>query len=501
MALSIKDHNYSFNTALTALLGGTLSIGTIAITGLPSKWMIFSICTLICICLLPIVRNKEHFFLYAFFFTLPIGLNYHPIYFDLDVYLPIKGIAIYLYDIFIFFLLGAWLFRILTDSDEKIYFFPWISIPYLLILILATAGVYRSSIPTIIKLSCLLKNLEWWLILLYLANNLNKSDTVHTVVAILLSTILFQSIVGFAQHFAGGNIGLGALFGETAGTFKEARAGANIISRVGGTLGSPNTLALYLGWNLPISLSLLFAPIKRSYKLLLVLPVFLMGAVLEILTFSRGGWLSLGIGGGISLYWCVLKKVKLKIVTFTLVVGFLTIFLLTSLILVNPIRERLFEDDYGAAKTRIPLMRVALNMISHNPLLGVGLANYTSVADHYDFTSEPINVSFPWPVHNEFLLVGAELGLPALGLFMIILYYVAATLLKNGRSRADPVLPYVAIGLFGGFITWCVHVQFEFTYGFISVPIIWTYVGLALGLDRIVESRERQNTPYGSDSK
>jgi O-antigen ligase len=325
---------------------------------------------------------------------------------------------------------------------------------------------------------------ECWLVFLYMANNLKDRKTIYLVIAVLLSTLVLQAAIGFAQEITGGHLGI-RIFGEAEQSFREMRAGAGTVSRVGGTIGSPNKLAGYIGLILPINFALFFASISRRYKLFLLLPVFLMASGLELLTYSRGGWLGLGSGGAITLYWCLARLTKRKIVSFTLLVIFLVTFFFTSITLIESVRRRLFEEDYGAAYSRIPMALVASNMIYHNPWLGVGLVNYTSVSAGYDISREAISYSFPWPVHNEFLLLAAELGLPALGLFLFILIVVFVQLIRIGRSRADPVMPHIAIGFFGGLVAWCVHYQFEFAYVVMLVEI-WAYVGIIQAMGKAI---------------
>jgi len=128
---------------------------------------------------------------------------------------------------------------------------------------------------------------------------------------------------------------------------------------------------------------------------------------------------------------------------------------------------------------------VATKVISHNPWSGVGLANYTSVASRYDQSREAISYVFPWPVHNEFLLIAAELGLPAFCLFIFIIVIVFIQLLRIGRSRKDPFITYAAISFLGGLVAYFVHLQFEFSYIFITMPI-WAYVGVFQAMSKII---------------
>jgi len=472
------------NIAISLFIGVLVGFILFVAGMMEQKWLLFIVISLLCLSALPIIQNKEKFFIYLFFFSLPIRLDFYPIYFQPTVYRPLNGIKIELYDIIFFFIFIAWMIRLAKNPEEKFHFFPLISFPYLLIWILSFVGIKQSLSPTAIKLSCLWVMFEGWLIFLYVANNLKNRETIYVVVSFILLTLFLQSIIGFGQKFISGHLGLG-MFGEGEQSFRQMRAGGIIISRVGGTVGSPNKLALYVGLILPVSLALLFASISRHYKLLLLLPIFIMGSFLEVITFSRGGWLGLGTGLSVTLYWCLARITKRKIVPLILVMSILMTFSITTVALIKPIRERLFGDDYGAAKSRIPMSLVATKVISHNPWLGVGLGNYTSVASRYDQSREAISYVFPWPVHNEFLLIAAELGLPALCLFIFIIVVVFIQLLKIGRSRKDPFISYAAIGFLGGLVAFVIHLQFEFSYIFITMPIL-AYVGVFQAMSKVI---------------
>jgi hypothetical protein len=483
---NLFSRQLNLELALILLVGITAATSLVFASGMEEKWTLFVIITLFFLTAVFIIREREKFFLYLFFFSLPIGLNFYPIHIYPVVFRPLNGIAINLYDLPLFFLFISWIIRLVTDREEKVYLYPWISIPFLLIFALSIAGINRSLTPGVIKFSSLWEMFECWLIFLYMANNLKDRKTIYLVIAVLLSTLVLQAAIGFAQELTGGHLGL-RIFGEAEQSFREMRAGAGTISRVGGTIGSPNKLASYIGLILPINFALFFAPISRSYKLFLLLPVFLMTSGLELLTYSRGGWVGLGTGGAITLYWCLARITKRKAVSFILLSIFLVTFFITSITLIESVRRRLFEEDYGTAYTRIPMALVASNMIYHNPWLGVGLVNYTSVSSAYDRSREAISYTFPMPVHNEFLLLAAELGLPALGLFLLILIVVFLQLIRIGRSCADPVIPYVAIGFFGGLVAWCVHYQFEFAYVVMLVEI-WAYVGVIQAMSKVINA-------------
>ena len=128
---------------------------------------------------------------------------------------------------------------------------------------------------------------------------------------------------------------------------------------------------------------------------------------------------------------------------------------------------------------------VAWNIIQSNPWLGVGLSNYVNVASYYDTTKEAIAYEFPRPVLNEFLLIAAEIGLPALGCFLVLLATLLVQLFRVSRSREDPVLPYIAIGLLGTYFGWCLFRQTDYAYVLLADPF-WLLAGLAQALAHLL---------------
>jgi O-antigen ligase len=111
-------------------------------------------------------------------------------------------------------------------------------------------------------------------------------------------------------------------------------------------------------------------------------------------------------------------------------------------------------------------------------------------APDYDTTPEGISYEFPRPVHNEFLLIAAEQGLPALGLFLFIVLYVAIQLFRLSQSRTDPVLPYLAIGLLGTIFAWSVSRLMDYSYVLLGDPF-WLLVGLSLGMVQVNRQEKR----------
>jgi O-antigen ligase len=178
------------------------------------------------------------------------------------------------------------------------------------------------------------------------------------------------------------------------------------------------------------------------------------------MTMSRGSWLSLFIALTLILYEIFWKVIRNRLKAFVLVVMTISIMSALTLFSLEDVRNRLFEDDYGSAIVRIPMASVAINMIKENPLRGVGLNNYTNVMHRYDRTREWQTYQFPHPVHNSYLLIAAESGLPAL---IVFLWLMGVSLERTMPKKATVESPaYVwQVGLSGSLITWVISAIFD----------------------------------------
>ena len=468
----------------TALGIGLFSMGS-------SKWLFFILflsgCGAVFLSLPQKLRISSLYFI--LFLSFSIKIDFHLVFLSSHVFRRINGVVICLFDIPFFLLFFFWMVRLIFNPEVRILFRPIFSILFWSIWLLTVFGLSRSIAPSLIKFQEIWTLTECWLMFLLIYNSVKSTRVVLILIFALLASLVLQCLLGYGQYLTGGHLGL-EFFGEAEQGFRSMRMGTGFISRVGGTVGSPNKLALYCGMIIPINFALLFSPIRRKIKWFIFAPILLMTLVLEVITYSRGGWVGLAVGGTSTFYFVLARLARRRIISLILVFFLVTTLLGAAIALVPPIQRRLFADDYGTAQTRWPMYQVALNIISHYPFLGVGLDNYTGVHQAFDKTSEAISWNFPMPVHNEFLLIGAEQGLPVLGLFLLIIAAVMVRLVRVCHSRADPILPFVAMGIFGGFITWIIHNQFEFAYVMFDV-FFWALIGLSYAMDRIIMLKEQ----------
>ncbi len=116
----------------------------------------------------------------------------------------------------------------------------------------------------------------------------------------------------------------------------------------------------------------------------------------------------------------------------------------------DAIYTRLFFDDYGAARSRIPLMKVAFNIIRNHPFLGVGINNYAEVMHGFDNTFEGISAALLNVVHNSYLLIASEIGMGGLLVFLLFIFEIFRTAWRV-LSCDDNILKCIVVGIMAGF--------------------------------------------------
>jgi O-antigen ligase len=244
--------------------------------------------------------------------------------------------------------------------------------------------------------------------------------------------LLIESLIMLAQRYAHLELDIGGI-----STRELVRPGE--VSRISGTVGSPNAAGSYVALMLVPTFVLLVTPVARVVKVLVSVTMPLAVTAL-ILTFSRGGWLSL-IVSLVALLALAARRGRIRarapVIAALVIVSMGVIFH-------GVIGTRLNGNDRGAAQSRVPLMRLAREMIEQQPLLGVGANNFALRIR--DFAGPEFSRDWLYTVHNKYLLVWAEAGIGALAAF---LWFLGATLRRGFRaSRSDdPLLSPFAAGL------------------------------------------------------
>jgi len=261
------------------------------------------------------------------------------------------------------------------------------------------------------------------------------------------------------------------------------------LSRISGTWASYNDFAWYLTFMLPISMSLLFSRIRGIYRSMCGLAL-VAGIGALICTLSRAGWFSFVIATLIVALFSFLKaKGRSGLNNFS--ISIVSILIIISIIgTVNPqflniVNRRIFSDDYEAARSRIPQMQIASNIIGTHPFLGVGINNYTEVMQDYDTTDIKLTSITPYQVHNIFLQIAAEMGIIGLAIFIWLIFMVYVEGLRHIKS-SEGSMSAIGIGVVAGITAFLIHGLVDAaSLGNHLFLIFWLFAGIIVALGRI----------------
>jgi len=473
----MKPHTIKLgNTFVAFLVGIVLGIFILIYLGFTTRWIVSYSIALIILFISMSLKNPKHFLLSLFFLSLLIGTyNYIGRLSRLHTG-GIPGFYITFYDFVLLMLYILWISKIFNTKTAKIRFTK-LDLCFMGLFGMSFLSMYNASdikfcIYGIFRLIII------YLAFFYMENAITtKRDLKFTIVPILIGLFL-ESLLGIFQYYRGQVFGLG-LIGE-----RQEMMYFRGISRVGGTFGHPNNFAIYLCLFLPLVFSFFFAPLKKEYKVICGL-IFLISVSTLILTLSRGGWISFIVS--MVIFFVLGLKARLISLRRAMFVVIICIIFLAIIIFAfqELIFTRIYSYDYGSAYSRIPLMKVAMNMIKAHPFLGVGINNYTEVMHLYDDIPRQIIPVGSSGVHNSYLGIASEIGI--MGLFFFL--WFVALLYKQGikiMGRNDKLIVCLTIGILAGISAFLISIMVD------NSPLVsrrfsffWILSGITVALGKI----------------
>ncbi len=263
----------------------------------------------------------------------------------------------------------------------------------------------------------IIRYLKYFVLYWILRTYLDKPIYYWGILAINIGILAIQGIVSLLQYFFFFQFPIPV--GGVASTDVDL-VDNEIIQRVTGVLGHSNTFAAYLTVICSICLIILFSRVRNIYKIA-VFPFLFAGLISLILTFSRNGWMVFALDAIFIAYWAL--KTKRLSIGYVIAIASVCIFLFGVLFasgVFDTMLTRVFRTDEKAFDSRFDLASVALEMIQSQPFVGIGLNSFEENMIHYD--PNHITHIIQQPVHNAFLLVAAESGIPALLILLAILW-------------------------------------------------------------------------------
>ena len=399
--------------------------------------------------------NPRLFCLLGLFLTAPL---------DLDIsFIPIAhmgGAGAYTIDLVDFFIIPliAFLLRDFSRGSRRDlrlskFAFLWGGL-ILLGLVTVILGPFR-HVPGH-EVFRMIKMLALYLVII---NEVVRVKQFKYVVLALVAGIAFQCTIGLIQYVFDVNLGA-QILGEAQELTVEFTSRATYLEddftyRIGAFFGHPNLLSIYLAMMLPIAIATLFTRINPVLKLLMA-GIVVAGLVTLVLTLSRSGWISFGVGFVTLLSLSFLHPSSRRRYLFQRV----ALILLTGVVVValsGPVAKRLTQSDPGAVDFRFEWMAVSWEMIKDKPILGFGLNTFTFYMPPYtDYGSAGAVMDKYGPnlpvVHDIYLLVWSEQGIVGLLLFLSANAYLLLLAWRNAKCYGDSFLYMVNLGCFAAML-------------------------------------------------
>lgn len=238
-----------------------------------------------------------------------------------------------------------------------------------------------------------------------------------------------------------------------------------------------NDLAFALVLSLPFCLAFFLQARGFARKALWMVGMMFMGIAL-VLTASRAGFVCLVISGSVTLWHFGVKGKRPQLILGTFVVGAVLLIVaggrLKDRFVALSGRADVAEDQsaYGSYVQRKELMIDAVKAMARYPFYGLGVNNFVSYAGYWR------------EVHNSYLEMGAEGGIPALVLYLLFFARGFANL-RQLRKRKD-LDPHVALfvgALYSSLVGFVVGALFEpeayqlFSYIAVAqTSVIWAII-------------------------
>lgn len=215
----------------------------------------------------------------------------------------------------------------------------------------------------------------------------------------------------------------------------------------------PNDLALVLATCLPILFFRYWVGNDAKHKFFFVLFFFLGGLVI-LKTGSRGGLIAL-IAGIIAIM--VLQGIKKTLFPAIIAAG---CFIVLTLSFVPVAQLERFasignlDKDYNTESSlgRVEIWKRGVQLMKDNPFLGTGVGAY-------QIAEGSVSQGGKWmTAHNCFIQIGVELGVPALLIFILLLYKVMSLLQRTKEAGVEEAA--MAKGLQGAIVVYIVGGMF-----------------------------------------
>lgn len=234
-------------------------------------------------------------------------------------------------------------------------------------------------------------------------SNVQTTEQLKRLIQTVLASAVAVMFYGFYQYLFG--VDISAFEWVDGDQFPDLKV------RVFSTLKNPNLLAGFLVMIMALVCGL-GCKTRQALHRLLFLGLFILLGICLGLTYSRGAWVSVAFVVG--LYGVMYNK-KVLWLLFLIPVGlFLAQDAFTERVM------SIFNPTDTSSTLRVALWESTLAMIFDRPVLGIGWGAYWLVYPEYDFFIQDAATTI-FHAHNMYLNIAAEIGIPGLIVFLLIM--------------------------------------------------------------------------------
>lgn len=392
------------------------------------------------------------------------------------------------FNILVIISLMLWKLKMVNKEEVKITRTP-INLPILAFMAICTLSLLWSNSPMVSLLELPLF-LVGPILYFIVVNNIRNERQINRLLSVLL---IISSLLGMYGIFQYNGIDF---------SFWKANVGRN---QVFGLFGNVNYFAEYMIVPLPLAISLFFATRNRTHKILLLVGILAMGVSL-ILTFTRGSYLAIGISSLFMFFLYLVsrgksfikehKKIFIIILAFIILVTFL--FAIPNPLnkpgtVISKVKSRISISQFtkgSSLKRRIAIWKFTALIIKDHPMLGSGIGTfkYNSLNYQAKFFDQGENRRlYPYgiadKVHNEYLQLGAEIGILGLGIFLWLIISYFSYGVRILKKLKDKYKQGIVIGLMGGIVAVLIDGIFGFPLHLpATLVLFWLFIGLIVSI-------------------
>jgi O-antigen ligase len=198
-----------------------------------------------------------------------------------------------------------------------------------------------------------------------------------------------------------------------AAVWKGRLIGERLEGFLNGNYADPNDMALAMVISLPLCLALLFLTRNWVVKIFWSISILVMMYAI-FLTGSRGGFFAFVAAAAVILWEFAIRGRRRIFLALAVVAGVI-VWQLSGGLLADRLTGTFHGDEeagaaYASAQSRKQLFWRSIDVTKQHPLFGVGVNNFDQVSGQWHTT------------HNSLTLMSSEGGIPALVLYVLILW-------------------------------------------------------------------------------